>query len=279
MLLLRSGGGQVEARALGPRRRSPTRPRRDCWWPRCPTSSPSLLVGALDPAQAPGSVRTGLRPKPVGAGAGGPPPDPGRPARRRRTDRAAASVVAVVALLLAAVEGARAATADGSWIVVVLALLVAVGMGVLAVRVRRAPARPPSPEDRPLASPEDGPPPRPRTARPSRPRRLVVVPSPSRVVVLDYGFGNVRSAVRALEKVGAQVELTADRRAAEDADGLVVPGVGAFEACMTGLRAVRGDQVVDRRLAGGRPVLGHLRRHAGDVRRGRRARPSHRGAR
>ena len=82
------------------------------------------------------------------------------------------------------------------------------------------------------------------------------MPSPSRVVVLDYGFGNVRSAVRALEKVGAQVELTADRRAAEDADGLVVPGVGAFEACMTGLRAVRGDQVVDRRLAGGRPVLG-----------------------
>ena len=82
------------------------------------------------------------------------------------------------------------------------------------------------------------------------------MPSPSRVVVLDYGFGNVRSAVRALEKVGAQVELTADRRAAEEADGLVVPGVGAFEACMTGLRAVRGDQLVDRRLAGGRPVLG-----------------------
>jgi len=76
------------------------------------------------------------------------------------------------------------------------------------------------------------------------------------VVVLDYGFGNVRSAVRALERVGASVELTADRTAAEAADGLVVPGVGAFEACMTGLRAVRGDQVVDRRLAGGRPVLG-----------------------
>jgi glutamine amidotransferase len=76
------------------------------------------------------------------------------------------------------------------------------------------------------------------------------------VVVLDYGFGNVRSAVRALERVGASVELTADRAAAEAADGLVVPGVGAFEACMTGLRAVRGDQVVDRRLAGGRPVLG-----------------------
>ncbi len=76
------------------------------------------------------------------------------------------------------------------------------------------------------------------------------------VVVLDYGFGNVRSAVRALERVGAEVELTADRAAAEAADGLVVPGVGAFAACMDGLRAVRGDQVVDRRLAGGRPVLG-----------------------
>ncbi|WP_402468044.1 imidazole glycerol phosphate synthase subunit HisH [Isoptericola aurantiacus] len=77
-----------------------------------------------------------------------------------------------------------------------------------------------------------------------------------RVVVLDYGFGNVRSAVRALERVGADVELTADRRTAEHADGLVVPGVGAFAACMAGLREVRGDQIVDRRLAGGRPVLG-----------------------
>ena len=77
-----------------------------------------------------------------------------------------------------------------------------------------------------------------------------------RVVVLDYGFGNVRSAVRALERVGADVTLTADRSAAENADGLVVPGVGAFAAVATGLRAVQGDQIVDRRLAGGRPVLG-----------------------
>jgi imidazole glycerol-phosphate synthase subunit HisH len=81
------------------------------------------------------------------------------------------------------------------------------------------------------------------------------VPRP-RVVVLDYGFGNVRSAVRALERVGAEVELTADKSAATEADGLVVPGVGAFAAVMTGLRGVGGDQVVDRRLAGGRPVLG-----------------------
>jgi glutamine amidotransferase len=81
------------------------------------------------------------------------------------------------------------------------------------------------------------------------------VPTP-RVVVLDYGFGNVRSAVRALARVGADVELTADKRAALEADGLVVPGVGAFAAVMAGLRSVGGDEVVDRRLAGGRPVLG-----------------------
>jgi glutamine amidotransferase len=76
------------------------------------------------------------------------------------------------------------------------------------------------------------------------------------VVVLDYGSGNVRSAVRALERVGAEVVLTADRAAAQEAEGLVVPGVGAFAACMAGLRAVRGHEVIGRRLAGGRPVLG-----------------------
>jgi glutamine amidotransferase len=75
-------------------------------------------------------------------------------------------------------------------------------------------------------------------------------------VVLDYGFGNVRSAVRALERVGAEVMLTADAQASAEADGLVVPGVGAFAAVMAGLRGVRGDQIIDRRLAGGRPVLG-----------------------
>jgi glutamine amidotransferase len=76
------------------------------------------------------------------------------------------------------------------------------------------------------------------------------------VVILDYGSGNLHSAVRALERVGAQVQLTADRSAAQDCDGLVVPGVGAFAAVAAGLRAVRGDQIVERRLAGGRPVLG-----------------------
>ncbi|MFF2275243.1 imidazole glycerol phosphate synthase subunit HisH [Agromyces sp. NPDC058126] len=77
-----------------------------------------------------------------------------------------------------------------------------------------------------------------------------------RVVVLDYGSGNVHSAAKALEAAGAEVEVTADRRAASEADGLLVPGVGAFRAVMEQLRAVRGDEIIDRRLAGGRPVLG-----------------------
>ena len=74
--------------------------------------------------------------------------------------------------------------------------------------------------------------------------------------MLDYGSGNIRSAERALQRAGADTLVTADASAAMEADGLVVPGVGAFAACMAGLRAVRGDQVIDRRLAGGRPVLG-----------------------
>ena len=80
--------------------------------------------------------------------------------------------------------------------------------------------------------------------------------SKPRVVVLDYGSGNLRSAERALARAGAEVEVTADADRAADCDGLVVPGVGAFAACMEGLRAVRGGEIVGRRLAGGRPVLG-----------------------
>ena len=76
------------------------------------------------------------------------------------------------------------------------------------------------------------------------------------VVVLDYGSGNLRSAERALRRVGADVEVTAEARAALDADGLVVPGVGAFAACMAGLSAVHGERIIGKRLAGGRPVLG-----------------------
>ena len=77
-----------------------------------------------------------------------------------------------------------------------------------------------------------------------------------RVVVLDYGSGNLRSAQRALVRAGADADVTADFEAALAADGLVVPGVGAFAACMAGLLDIRGDQVIDRRLAGSRPVLG-----------------------
>jgi glutamine amidotransferase len=76
------------------------------------------------------------------------------------------------------------------------------------------------------------------------------------VTVLDYGSGNLRSVVRALERAGAEVTLSAERADAMEADGLVVPGVGAFAACMQGLVDVRGPEIIGRRLAGGRPVLG-----------------------
>ncbi len=77
-----------------------------------------------------------------------------------------------------------------------------------------------------------------------------------KVVVLDYGSGNLRSAERALRRVGADVEVTADFQVALDADGLVVPGVGAFAACMRGINAVRGGTLVWNRLRKQRAVLG-----------------------
>jgi imidazole glycerol-phosphate synthase subunit HisH len=77
-----------------------------------------------------------------------------------------------------------------------------------------------------------------------------------RIAVLDYGSGNLRSAERAIARLGPDVTVTADFDTALEADGLVVPGVGAFAACMNGLRGVRGEQIIGRRLAGGRPVLG-----------------------
>jgi glutamine amidotransferase len=76
------------------------------------------------------------------------------------------------------------------------------------------------------------------------------------VVVLDYGSGNLRSAQRALQRAGADAEISADTDVALRADGLVVPGVGAFAACLSGLRAAGGDQVILKRLAESRPVLG-----------------------
>lgn len=76
------------------------------------------------------------------------------------------------------------------------------------------------------------------------------------VVVLDYGAGNVRSAVRALEAAGARVLLTREPEHVLGADGLVVPGVGAFQAVAEGLRGVGAVPLIERRLMGGRPVLG-----------------------
>lgn len=78
----------------------------------------------------------------------------------------------------------------------------------------------------------------------------------TRVVVLDYGSGNLRSAERALARTGADVTVTRDYAAALDADGLVVPGVGAYAACMRQLHAVRGGTLVWDRLRRQRPVLG-----------------------
>jgi glutamine amidotransferase len=77
-----------------------------------------------------------------------------------------------------------------------------------------------------------------------------------RVVVLDYGSGNLRSAERALARAGADVTVTDDLAAAAVADGLVVPGVGAFAACMAGIEALRAGPVIEARVEAGRPVLG-----------------------
>jgi glutamine amidotransferase len=83
----------------------------------------------------------------------------------------------------------------------------------------------------------------------------VTAGSPS-VVVIDYGSGNLRSAERALAEVGANVEVTSDMAKARDADGVVLPGVGAFAACMAGVHGVGADDVVRERVEAGRPVLG-----------------------
>lgn len=77
-----------------------------------------------------------------------------------------------------------------------------------------------------------------------------------RIVVLDYGIGNVHSAVKALEHAGATVELTADPKKIQESSGLVVPGVGAFESVMKALESVRASELIEKRLAGGKAVLG-----------------------
>jgi glutamine amidotransferase len=76
------------------------------------------------------------------------------------------------------------------------------------------------------------------------------------VVVLDYGSGNLRSAERALARAGADVTVTPSLEAAAEADGLVVPGVGAYAACMAGIEALDAGQVIADRISAGAPVLG-----------------------
>jgi len=76
------------------------------------------------------------------------------------------------------------------------------------------------------------------------------------IAILDYGSGNLRSALRAFETTGRKVTLTSDPELATKADALVVPVVGAFGACMSGLKSVNGDQVIKTRVAAGKPTLG-----------------------
>ena len=76
-----------------------------------------------------------------------------------------------------------------------------------------------------------------------------------RVVLFDYGSGNIRSGERALSRAGASVEVTSSLRAAVEADGVVIPGVGAFGACARALRAVDGPRMVWERRDRLRPIL------------------------
>lgn len=76
------------------------------------------------------------------------------------------------------------------------------------------------------------------------------------IAILDYGSGNLRSALRAFERAGKEVVLTSDYSVALEAEGLVVPGVGAYGACMQGLKSVRGDELVRERRSLSRPTLG-----------------------
>ena len=76
------------------------------------------------------------------------------------------------------------------------------------------------------------------------------------IAILDYGSGNLRSALRAFETTGQKVILTSDAEVAEKADALIVPGVGAFGACMAGLIRVNGDQIIKSRNAAGKPTMG-----------------------
>ena len=76
------------------------------------------------------------------------------------------------------------------------------------------------------------------------------------IAVLDYGMGNLRSVEKALQRVGAEAVVTNDPDAVRDADGLILPGVGAFAKAMERIDELRLDRLIDERLAAGTPVLG-----------------------
>lgn len=76
------------------------------------------------------------------------------------------------------------------------------------------------------------------------------------IAILDYGSGNLRSALRAFETTGRRVQVTSDPEIAISAAGLVVPGVGAFASCMQGLVNINGDQIIKNRIENHRPTFG-----------------------
>jgi len=78
----------------------------------------------------------------------------------------------------------------------------------------------------------------------------------TRVAILDYGMGNLRSVEKALERVGAEAEITSDSTRAETADGVILPGVGAFPRAMERVREFGLDELVAARIEAGAPVLG-----------------------
>jgi imidazole glycerol-phosphate synthase subunit HisH len=78
----------------------------------------------------------------------------------------------------------------------------------------------------------------------------------TRIAILDYGMGNLRSVEKALERAGAEAEITSDRARAEAADGVILPGVGAFPRAMDRVRELTLDELVAGRIEAGAPVLG-----------------------
>jgi glutamine amidotransferase len=78
----------------------------------------------------------------------------------------------------------------------------------------------------------------------------------TRIAILNYGMGNLRSVEKALERVGTRAEITSDRARAEAADGLILPGVGAFPRAMERVREIGLDELVASRIEAGVPVLG-----------------------